>query len=152
MDTDDEDVAEIAWWCARSGRGGKMDARDSQRWCPPVVVARWQSLDVMVTPASPEAGHWHGAGPDAGDGGVMGKARVRIPAMPEQPLEQIVHAELDVKSWRAPLPKEDEARSASWRWALLWHGEPSAGGRLVLHGHGQRTRDQVGFACRDRAA
>ncbi len=55
---------------------------------------------------------------------------------------RIVYAELDVKSWRARLPSAGEVRPASCPCCRA----PSrpAGGRLVIHGHGLRTRDQWG--------
>ena len=55
---------------------------------------------------------------------------------------RIVYAELDVKSWRARFPSADEVRPASCPCC----DAPSrpAGGRLVVHGHGVRTRDQWG--------
>jgi hypothetical protein len=72
----------------------------------------------------------------------------RTPSCPGQHLvggqsnTRIVYAELDVKSWRAHLPSAGEVRPASCPCC----GTPSrpAGGRLVIHGHGVRTRDEWG--------
>ena len=55
---------------------------------------------------------------------------------------RIVYAELDVKSWKVRLPSADEARPGSCPCCGM--ASRPAGGRLVIHGHGVRTRDQWG--------
>lgn len=72
----------------------------------------------------------------------------RSPSCPDRILEggqgssRIVHIGIDVKSWTARLPAVDEVRPGR----CVACGAPSrpAGGRIVLHGHGVRTRDQWG--------
>jgi hypothetical protein len=59
-----------------------------------------------------------------------------------QSSSRIVHIGIDVKSWTARLPSVDEVRPA----ACTCCGAASRplGGRIVLHGHGIRRRDQWG--------
>jgi hypothetical protein len=60
----------------------------------------------------------------------------------DQSSSRIVHFRIDVKSWTARLPDVDEVRPGR----CVACGAPSrpAGGRIVLHGHGIRARDQWG--------
>jgi hypothetical protein len=61
----------------------------------------------------------------------------------DQGSSRIVHIGIDVKSWTARLPTVDEVRPGQ----CLACGAASrrAGGRVVLHGHGLRARDQWGL-------
>lgn len=59
-----------------------------------------------------------------------------------QSSSRIVHFCIDVKSWTARLPSVDEARPGSCP-ACGTASRPT-GGRIVLHGHGLRARDQWG--------
>ena len=62
--------------------------------------------------------------------------------MEGQSSSRIVHIGIDVKSWTTQLPTVDEVRPGQ----CFVCGEASrpAGGRIVLHGHGFRARDQWG--------
>lgn len=55
---------------------------------------------------------------------------------------RIVYSELDVKSWAARFPTAAEVRPA--RCPSCGAESQPAGGCIVLHGHGLRTRDQWG--------
>jgi len=55
---------------------------------------------------------------------------------------RIVYAELDVKSWKLRLPSAEEVRPASCPCCGVV--SRPAGGQVILHGHGLRTRDQWG--------
>jgi hypothetical protein len=78
-------------------------------------------------------------------GGVFA---ARTPVVPRpvlaggQSTTRIVYAELDVKSWTARLPTPEEVRPASC--PSCGAASRPAGGRIVLHGHGRRTRHQWG--------
>jgi len=61
-----------------------------------------------------------------------------------QSTTRIVYAELDVKSWNARFPTTEEVRPASC--PSCGAASRPAGGRIVLHGHGLRVRDQWGPA------
>jgi len=72
----------------------------------------------------------------------------RTPSCPGQTVTggrsstRIVYAELDVNTWRARVPSADAVRPASCPCCGV--ASRPAGGRLVIHGHGVRTRDQWG--------
>jgi hypothetical protein len=55
---------------------------------------------------------------------------------------RIVHIGIDVKSWVARLPSVNEARPG--KCPCCGAASRPAGGRIVLHGHGLRARDQWG--------
>lgn len=75
----------------------------------------------------------------------MGKhAPRRAPALVDgdQSTSRIVHFGIDVKSWVARRPTVDEVRPG--RCVVCAAPSRPAGGGVVLHGHGLRTRDQWG--------
>jgi hypothetical protein len=62
--------------------------------------------------------------------------------MEGQSSTRIVYIGIDVKSWTARLPTVDEVRPG--RCPACEAASQPAGGRIVLHGHGLRARDQWG--------
>ena len=62
--------------------------------------------------------------------------------MEGQSSSRIVYIGIDVKSWTTRLPTVDEARPGEC--PVCGEASRPAGGRIVLHGHGLRPRDQWG--------